>query len=233
MSDNRWDLDQDGDDEFIDDGFVANSQVDNSDGFELSSDSSQVLFQEHFDGDDLMVAIDVVDVSPGPESSIKQVVEPVAVIPAAVTALSQSCNSKERNPMSEFDDVIAKAVASIPECLAAGVVDLGSGMLLGVKTVDSHPQEVLDLLSAATHDLFQGPNVVTIENIFKKARGLELDNFHYFKEVIVNSENLIHVFIRGKQNPDYVSTFVCRLSANLGMVLTKARAQVPLIEAAI
>ncbi|PSF05051.1 hypothetical protein C7H09_16905 [Marinobacter fuscus] len=128
---------------------------------------------------------------------------------------------------------MAKAVASIPECLAGGVVDMDSGMLVGVKTVDSHPQEVLDMLSAATHDLFQGPNVVTIENMFKKARGLDLDDFHYFKEIIVNSENLIHVFIRGKQNPQYVTTFVCRLSANLGMVLTKARAQMPILEAAI
>lgn len=89
------------------------------------------------------------------------------------------------------------------------------------------------MLAAATQDLFQGQNVVTIENMFKKARGLEMDDFHYFKEIIINSENLIHIFMRGKQNPQYVITFVCRLSANLGMVLTKARAQVPLLEAAI
>lgn len=141
--------------------------------------------------------------------------------------------TKERESMSDFNSAIANAVSNIPECLAAGVVDMDSGMLLGVKTVDSHPQEVLDMLAAATQDLFQGQNVVTIENTFKKARGLELDDYHYFKEIIVNSENLIHVFIRGKQHPQYVMTFVCRLSANLGMVLTKARGQVPLLEAAI
>jgi hypothetical protein len=33
--------------------------------------------------------------------------------------------------------------------------------------VGSHPQEVLDLVSAATADLFQGPNVTAIENMFK------------------------------------------------------------------
>ncbi|WP_205077613.1 hypothetical protein [Marinobacter salexigens] len=141
--------------------------------------------------------------------------------------------NREINKMSDFDDAIAKAVSNIPECLAGGVVDMDSGMLVGVKTVDSHPQEVLDMLAAATQDLFQGQNVVTIENTFKKARGLELDDYHYFKEIIVNSENLIHVFIRAKQQPQFVMTFVCRLSANLGMVLTKARAQVPVLEAAI
>ncbi|MGM0564921.1 MAG: hypothetical protein ACQES2_11365 [Pseudomonadota bacterium] len=135
--------------------------------------------------------------------------------------------------MSDFDDTIAKSIAAVPECLAAGFVDLDSGMLLGVKTVDSHPSEVLDLLAAATQDLFQGENVVTIENIFKKARGLEQDDYHYFKEVIVNSENLIHIFMRGKSNSQHVVTFVCRVSANLGMVLTKARAQLPVLENAL
>ena len=135
--------------------------------------------------------------------------------------------------MSNLDDALQQAISNIPECVAGGYVDLSSGMLLGIKTVDSHPQEVLELLAAATADLFQGPNVVTIENMFKKSRGLPLDDYHYFQEMIVNSDNLIHVFIRGKSNQDHVATFVCRKSANLGMVLTKARSAMPGIEAAV
>lgn len=135
--------------------------------------------------------------------------------------------------MSNLDDAIQQAVATIPECLAGGYVDISSGMLLGIKTVDSHPQEVLEMLAAATADLFQGPNVVTIENMFKKARGLPMDDFHYFQEIIVNSENLIHIFMRSKESQDQVVTFVCRKSANLGMVLTKARAALPKVEAAV
>ena len=135
--------------------------------------------------------------------------------------------------MMSLDDAIQQSLSTIPECLAGGYVDLSSGMLLGIKTVDSHPQEVLEMLAAATADLFQGPNVVTIENMFKKARGLPLDDFHYFQEVIVNSENLIHIFMRSKANQDHVVTFVCRRTANLGMVLTKARAALPKIEAAL
>jgi len=135
--------------------------------------------------------------------------------------------------MSNLDDVLQQAIATIPECVAGGYVDLSSGMLLGIKTVDSHPQEVLELLAAATADLFQGPNVVTIENMFKKSRGLPLDDYHYFQEMIVNSDNLIHIFMRGKTNQDHVATFVCRKSANLGMVLTKARTIMPQVEAAV
>jgi hypothetical protein len=89
------------------------------------------------------------------------------------------------------------------------------------------------LLAAATADLFQGSNVVTIENMFKKARGVAMDDHHYFQEMIVNSDNLVHVFMRGKTNQDHVVTFVCRKSANLGMVLTKARGSLPGIESAV
>lgn len=131
-----------------------------------------------------------------------------------------------------FEIALSNAAASIPECVAAGYVDVASGMLLSLKTVDSHPQQVIDLLAAATADMFNGPNVSMIERMFKKARGLEDDGFHYFQEIIVNSENLIHVFLRGKTNPEYVAVFVCRKTANLGMALTKARLAMPALEAA-
>jgi O-phosphoseryl-tRNA(Cys) synthetase len=127
---------------------------------------------------------------------------------------------------------INDAQTSVPECVAIGVVDVDSGLLLDVKTVDSHPSEVLDLVAAATGDLFQGPNVTAIENSFKKMRGVNTD-VRYFQEIIVNSNNLIHVFLRMKQKKSQVVVFVCRNSANIGMVLSKARLALPSIEAAI
>ncbi len=132
-----------------------------------------------------------------------------------------------------LDKALQTAIASIPECVAAGFVDLSTGMLLSAKTVDSHPAEVLEVVAAATADLFQGTNVSLIESMFKKARGVENDNHHYFQEIIINSDNLLHVFLRSKSNEEHVATFVCRKSANLGMVLTKSRSSMPSIEAAL
>jgi hypothetical protein len=134
--------------------------------------------------------------------------------------------------MSTLDNALQTAIASIPECLAAGYIDLASGMLLGIKSVDSQPTEVVELLAAATSDLFQGANVKMIESIFKKARGLQEDGHHYFQEIIINSDNLIHIFLRGK-NEEQVACFVCRKSANLGMVLTKSRSAMPALEASM
>lgn len=132
-----------------------------------------------------------------------------------------------------LDAVLNKVAASVPECVAAGYVDAASGMLLAIKTVDSHPREVIDLVAAATADMFNGPNVSMIERMFKKSRGIADDGHHYFQEILVNSDNLIHVFLRGKVNPEYVAVFVCRRTANLGMALTKARLAMPELEAAL
>ncbi len=134
--------------------------------------------------------------------------------------------------MADLNSALQTAVSSIPECLAAGYIDLSSGMLLGIKSVDSHPTEVVELLAAATADLYQGANVRMIESIFKRARGLKEDDHHYFQEIIINSDNLIHLFLRGKKE-EQVACFVCRRTANLGMALTKARGSMPALEASI
>lgn len=122
-----------------------------------------------------------------------------------------------------LEKALQESMSRIPECLASGYVDLGTGMLLGVYTAESHPQEILDTLAAATADLFQGASVVQIEDMFKKIRGTEDDEKHYFNEIIVFSENLLHAFMRTKEYPDHVVCFVCRKNANPGMVLTKSR----------
>lgn len=129
-----------------------------------------------------------------------------------------------------LDQSLAKAQQSVPECVAIGYVDMGTGMLLGVRTVDSHPQEVLDLVAAATADLFQGQSVTAIEKLFRKSRGQAEDGNHYFHEIIVFSENLIHVFMRAKTKADQAVVFVCRGSANIGMVIAKSRASLADVE---
>ena len=123
-----------------------------------------------------------------------------------------------------LDAQITAAMASVPECIAAGYVDMSTGMLMSVRTLDTHPQEVLDMVAAATADLFQGPTVSEIERRFKRERGLPPNKeIRYFKEMLVLSENLIHVFLRAPTAPDHAAVFVTRRTANVGMVLTKAR----------
>lgn len=120
------------------------------------------------------------------------------------------------------ETILVKTMAEVPKAVAAGVVDMSTGMLLGVKTVDSHPHEVLDLVAAATKDLFEGDNVTAIENTFKRVRGVQT-NERYFKEIMVMSTNLLHIFARLKRFEAAVVVVVCRADANIGLALMKMR----------
>ena len=110
----------------------------------------------------------------------------------------------------------------VPKAVAAGVVDMSSGMLLSIRTVQSHPQQVIDLLAPATKELFQGDLVTNIENLFKKARGVN-SNEHYFQEILISSTNLWHYFGRLKSSSLTVLTIVARADVNMGLFLVKAR----------
>lgn len=134
---------------------------------------------------------------------------------------------------SSLDRSLQQAMSSVPECLAAGYVDMSTGMLLAVKTVDSHPQEVLDMVSAATADLFQGANVSAIETMFKQTRGVKDDGHHYFQEIVVFSDNLLHMFLRCKKNSEHVVVYVSRKSANVGMMIAKCRMTIASLDGAV
>ncbi len=120
------------------------------------------------------------------------------------------------------DTILMRSMKDVPKAVATGIVDMSTGMLLGVKTVDSHPQEVLDLVAAATKDMFEGDNVTAIEDSFKRMRGVDT-NERYFKEMIVMSTNLVHVFARLKSMQSIITVVVCRADTNLGLALMKTR----------
>lgn len=132
-----------------------------------------------------------------------------------------------------IDAALQSAITAIPQCLAAGYVDVKNGVLIAIKTVDSYPSELLDFLALASADLFQGPNVVGIERAFKKSRGTEADKQHYFQEILVLSDHLVHVFLRSKKNQDRISCFVCRKSVSVGIAMTESRTAMLAIEAAV
>jgi hypothetical protein len=130
--------------------------------------------------------------------------------------------SSVRSTSQLVGDAVRQFRSQVPECIASGLVDMSTGMLLAADTLDDHPSEVLDLLAAATFDLFQGRNVVMIEDIFKARRGVQSDR-HYFQEILVHSDNLVHVFLRSVTNQDIVAVVVCRKTANTGMLFAQAR----------
>ena len=120
------------------------------------------------------------------------------------------------------DDMVRAAMKDVPKSVAAGIVDMASGLMLSLSTVDSHPQQVLDLLAPATREMFEGELILQIENLFKRARGVESDE-RYFQEIMISSRNLWHYFGRLKASPKTVLTVVARADVNMGLFLVKAR----------
>jgi hypothetical protein len=111
---------------------------------------------------------------------------------------------------------------NVPDYVGCGFVDMSTGMLLAVDTVDNHPREILDVVAAATADLFQGKNVSQIETLWKQVRGAT-DGGNYFKEILVNSDNLVHLFMRSASNPDVAAVIICTRQVSIGMLFAQAR----------
>lgn len=120
------------------------------------------------------------------------------------------------------DSIVKGALATVPKAVAAGVVDMASGLMLSIKTVESHPQRVLDILAPATQELFEGEMVTSIENLFKQARGVTSEE-RYFKEILISSTHLWHYFGRLKSNQRTVLCVVATADVNLGMLIVKCR----------
>lgn len=132
-----------------------------------------------------------------------------------------------------LDSTLETAMGTLPDCEASGYVDMESGLLLGVHTADPHPQEVLDLFAAASMDLFQGANVVAMEKMFRASGVDGPGTKRQFNEIIMFSDEHIHVFMRTRKFPDHIIFFVCRKSANPGIVLTRARLAVDKVSQAV
>ena len=112
---------------------------------------------------------------------------------------------------------------NVPDYVGCGFVDMSTGMLLAVDTVDNHPREILDVVAAATGDLFQGKNVTQIESLWNQARGVS-EGGKYFKEILINSDNLVHLFLRSTSNSDVAAVIICTRQVSIGMLFAQARA---------
>lgn len=66
--------------------------------------------------------------------------------------------ARNRKSFMNLTHIVNTALKSfrqdVPDYVASGIVDLSTGMLLAIDTVDHHPREILDVVAAATADLF-------------------------------------------------------------------------------
>ena len=118
--------------------------------------------------------------------------------------------------MATINEVCKSVVDSVDDAFAAGVVDLNTGLLLGVHhNVPYFTQSYLDAVAAAAVDMFRGKGITNVEKRLSQTRGEEVKETlqemqmttpktYHFMSVIPGKPNALAVLITGK-------------NANLGM----------------
>lgn len=131
-----------------------------------------------------------------------------------------------------IETALTAAIQTIPDCLAAGYVDMETGMLLGVSSTVPEHAEVLENLALAVANLFQGRGVQAFEELLRTA-GTEETEHPGFGEIAVFSGDRLHIFLRTREYPDHVVCYFCRDSANVGLALTKSHLSLEPVAASV
>lgn len=125
-------------------------------------------------------------------------------------------------------DACRAIVDKVDDCVAVGVVDLNTGMLMGVHHVVPYfTQAYLDAVAAAAVEMFRGKNVRRVEELLGSQRGTPIKDS--FEEIFVSSPKVFH-FMAIIKAKGAVVVMVTRKSANQGMGWAALRANLGVIE---
>lgn len=117
--------------------------------------------------------------------------------------------------MGKLDDMCQQIVTEVDGAIACGIVDLETGMMMGVfHNVPYFTQDYLDAVAAASVDMFRGRNVSRIEQLIAKQRGTTPE--HAFQEVFMSSKGTFH-FMKVIESKNSLVVMVTKKSTNQGM----------------
>jgi hypothetical protein len=126
-----------------------------------------------------------------------------------------------------LNDALSTLSSSVAACLAAAVVDIRTGSVLGIHSQDTSG---LDLAAAAAGEFFAGPSVLAIEETFRRFGDINGGDPQRFEEVIVLGDGFLHFFQRSRTQAAVALVVVCRSDAPLEQVLSRARLELEGIE---
>jgi len=134
--------------------------------------------------------------------------------------------------MADVNDICKKIVSEVPNSLGCAVVDLDTGLLLGVShNVPYFTQSYLDAVAAAAVDMFRGRTVTTVEELLSKQRGTEIQ--HLVKEVQMSTENTYHFMSIVPNKTSALLVLITSTKANLGSGWSALRSNLSNVAAAI
>lgn len=117
--------------------------------------------------------------------------------------------------MATINELCEKLVSDVPDAIAANVVDLSSGMMLGGHFLSNFTTDHFEAVSAAATALYRGKETLRVEGLVKAQRGVDADE-HYIQEVQMTTTNFQH-FIKKLPDKEAIVCLVTKTSTNLGM----------------
>ncbi len=130
--------------------------------------------------------------------------------------------------MAGLNDIVQELVNNVDDALGAAVVDLDSGLLLGVAhNVPYFTQSYLDAVAAAAVDMFRGKTVSAVEELIAEQRGT--DPKPLMSEIQMTSEKTFHFMsiVPGKEKA--LTVLITGKKTNLGMGWSNLRKALPKI----
>jgi hypothetical protein len=126
----------------------------------------------------------------------------------------------------DINQICGEIVRNVDAALGCAVVDLNSGLLLGVShNIPYFTQSYLDAVAAAAVDMFRGRTVSTVEEMLANMRGTTTK--HLLKEVQMTTDNTYHFMMVVPDKPDALVVLITSKKANLGMGWSSVRAAIP------
>jgi hypothetical protein len=117
--------------------------------------------------------------------------------------------------MASTTEVCRGILEKVDDCLAVGVVDLNTGMLMGVyHSVPYFTQAYLDAVAAAAVEMFRGKNVRRVEEMLSQQRGEVIKDS--FEEIFISSPKVFH-FMATIKDKGAVVVMVTKKTVNQGM----------------
>jgi len=115
-----------------------------------------------------------------------------------------------------MNNTLEALVNEVDGALAAAVVDLSTGLILGAfHNVPYFTQSYVDAVGAAAVDMFRGKTVTAVETMMAAQRGAEMK--YHFKEIQITTDGTYHFMAVVPDKPEYLMILVTRTTTNLGM----------------
>jgi hypothetical protein len=128
--------------------------------------------------------------------------------------------------MASINDICADVVRNVDSALGCAVVDLSSGLLLGVShNVPYFTQSYLDAVAAAAVDMLRGRTVSAVEDMIANMRGN--NDRQLIEEIQMTTAGTYHFMAVIKEKPNALVVLITSKKANLGMGWSALRQALP------